>query len=219
MKKLTLGVILVAAIYGGIYFFPSTSTVYTVTNETPTEVLPEWAKDADAIKAAEAVMKKKELEAALTVLKDTFASSTALYEAEKKAFTAKKTELEKELGLFWQDVVNVKRLIRETFYEEPNTAVAVAMAESKLVMQQSRERYPKDRPEYGVKAGDRELSFCYFQIHAPAHAKTAKHLGLEDYATNPESCVKMARVVYEQAGKSFKPWTVFQKKMYLAYIQ
>ena len=102
MKKLTLGVILVAAIYGGIYFFPSSTTVYTnvTATSTPTEVLPEWAKDEDAIKAAEAVMKKKELEAALTVLKDTFASSTALYEAEKKAFTAKKTELEKELGTY-----------------------------------------------------------------------------------------------------------------------
>jgi len=115
-------------------------------------------------------------------------------------------------------LANVKRLIRETFHEEPNTAVAVGMAESKLSMQQSRERYPKDRPEYGVKAGDQELSFCIFQIHAPAHDATAKRLGLENYRTDIEDCVKMARVVYDQAGKSFTPWTVYTKKTYLAML-
>lgn len=92
------------------------------------------------------------------------------------------------------------------------------MAESKLIMQQSKERYLKDRPEYGVKAGDRELSFCIFQIHAPAHDATAKRLGLENYKTDTEDCVKMARVIYDQAGKSFKPWTVYTKKTYLAML-
>ena len=100
----------------------------------------------------------------------------------------------------------------------PNTAVAVAMAESGLSMVQSKERYQEDKPHWGVKKGDQELSFCYFQIHAPAHEKTAQKLGLGDYKTNPESCIKMARVVYDQAG-GWSPWTVYVKKMHLAYVR
>jgi len=100
----------------------------------------------------------------------------------------------------------------------PNTAVAVAMAESGLKMQQSRERYQEDKPKWGVKKGDTELSFCIFQIHAPAHDATAGRLGLDDYRTNIESCVKMARVVYDQRG-NFSAWTVYTKKMYLAYVR
>ena len=92
------------------------------------------------------------------------------------------------------------------------------MAESKLVMQQSRERYPKDRPEYGVKAGDRELSFCIFQIHSPAHDANARRLGLGDYRTNIESCVKMAHHIYTAKG-DFSDWSVFTKKTYLAYVR
>ena len=108
------------------------------------------------------------------------------------------------------------REIRKTFPETPNTAVAVAMAESGMQMIQSNHRYPKDMA--GHTAGTREQSFCYYQIHAPAHDKTADRLGLGDYRTNPESCIKMARVVYDQAG-GWSPWTVYQKKMHLAYVR
>ena len=100
----------------------------------------------------------------------------------------------------------------------PNTAVAVAQAESKLKMVQSDQHYQEDKPKWGVKKGDRELSFCIFQIHAPAHDETAKRLGLGDYRTNIESCVKMARVVYDQRG-NFTAWTVYTKNTYLAYVR
>jgi len=92
------------------------------------------------------------------------------------------------------------------------------MAESRFSMGQSREIYRRDRPEYGVKAGDRELSFCIFQIHSPAHDANAKRLGLGDYRTNIESCVKMARHIYTAKG-DFSDWTVFTKKTYLAYVR
>ena len=105
----------------------------------------------------------------------------------------------------------MKRLIRETFPEEPNVAVRVAELENGFRMTQSNLRYTKDRPEYGVKQGDRELSFCMFQIHEPAHKNTIAKHGLHDYKTNVESCVKIARIVYEQAGNSFSPWTVYRK--------
>ena len=100
----------------------------------------------------------------------------------------------------------------------PNTAVAVATAESQLLMVQSKEIYQEDKPHWGVKKGDTELSFCIFQIHAPAHDVKAKQLGLGDYRTNIESCVKMARVIYDQAS-GWSPWTVYQKKMHLAYVR
>lgn len=91
-------------------------------------------------------------------------------------------------------------------------AVEVASRESlgHFGMGQSQLRYPKDRPDWGVKAGDQELSFCFFQIHAPAHDKRAKQLGLGDYKTNVESCVKMARVIYDDRG-DFSAWTEYHK--------
>jgi pectin methylesterase-like acyl-CoA thioesterase len=64
------------------------------------EVTPVWAQDQDAVKAAQAVIRKKELEAELSVLKDSWASTTAAYEAEKKAYQGEKERIEKELGTF-----------------------------------------------------------------------------------------------------------------------
>ena len=75
-------------------------------------------------------------------------------------------------------------------------------------MVQSKEKYTRDRPEYGLKAGDREQSYCIFQIHEPAHIHTIRKHGLEDYRTNIESCVKMARIVYDERG-NFTAWSVY----------
>lgn len=77
-------------------------------------------------------------------------------------------------------------------------------------MDQSRLRYPRDNARWGVKAGQQEQSFCFFQIHAPAHDANAQRLGLGDYKTNVESCVAMARVIYDNAG-GFYPWTEYHK--------
>jgi len=176
---------------------------------TPTEVeqpKEAWMTDEDAVKAAQDVIRKKELEKESIELK-----------AQIEELQAKKIIVDKELGTYWREVGNVKRLIRETFPEDPETAIAVAMAESGMRMVQSRHTYPKDMD--GQKSGSRERSFCIFQIHEPAHAATATRLGYENYKTDIEDCVKMARVVYEQAGHSFKPWTVYQKKMHLAYVR
>lgn len=90
------------------------------------------------------------------------------------------------------------------------------MAESGLRMVQSHHTYPKDME--GQKKGSRERSFCIYQIHEPAHHATAVRLGLENYKTDMEDCVKMARVVYEQAGHSWSPWTVYTKRMHVAYL-
>lgn len=89
-------------------------------------------------------------------------------------------------------------------------AIAVAKAESGLVMQQSKLTYPKDNERWGARAGQTEKSFCIFQIHSPDHDANAQRLGLGDYKTNVESCVKMARVIYDDAG-GFYPWTEYHK--------
>lgn len=64
------------------------------------EVLPEWAEDEEAVKAAQDVIRRKELEAELSQLEQTFASSTERYEAEKAEYQKKKVELEKQIGVY-----------------------------------------------------------------------------------------------------------------------
>ena len=173
------------------------------------EVVPDWASDPEAVKAAQDVIRRKELEAEKEQLIKEWEAATIEHENQKKDFLERKEKIEKELGVFWKDVENVKRLIRHTFPEEPATALEVARLESSFKMQQSRHIYTRDNLRLGIKAGTRERSYCIFQIHEPAHKETIERLGLEDFKTNIESCVKMARVVYEQAGNSFKPWTVY----------
>lgn len=66
-----------------------------------TEVLePEWATDAEAVEAAQAVIRRKELERELMDLKNSWASTTAVYEREKDTYLSKKEEIEKELGTY-----------------------------------------------------------------------------------------------------------------------
>lgn len=74
-------------------------------------------------------------------------------------------------------------------------------------MQQSKERYQEDKPHWGVKKGEQELSFCIFQIHEPAHGARAEALGL-DYKNNVRDCIQMARLIYNDSG--FYPWTVYK---------
>ena len=78
-------------------------------------------------------------------------------------------------------------------------------------MVQSEYRYTATNAPAGFKAGDREQSYCMFQIHEPVHKELIERLNLQDYRTNVESCVKVGRAVYEQAGYSFNPWTEYHK--------
>lgn len=200
---IALGIVIVVGV--GSQFLPDNSITVTKpeTTEVIKEVTPEWASDEDAVQAAQDVIRRKELEAELAGL-----------EEENAAIEARMTEIEKELGTYWRDVENVKALIRQTFPEDPVTAVEVARRESfgNFGMEQSQLRYPKDNPKWGVEAGDQERSYCIFQIHAPAHDANAKKLGLGDYKTNVESCIKMARVIYDDRG-GFYAWTEYHKML------
>lgn len=92
------------------------------------------------------------------------------------------------------------------------------MAESKMQMIPSRERYKFTDTSRGIYEGQIERSYCIFQIHDPDHGQLAESLGYGDYDTNVESCVAMARVVYEQRGHTFKPWSVYTNGSYMNYV-
>ncbi len=102
----------------------------------------------------------------------------------------------------------IERKIRETFHEAPNTAVAIAKCESGL---------DEDIQSYHVLSYGREQSFGIFQIHAKDHDKTAKRLGYENYRTDVEDNIKMARYLYDRRG-NFKDWTCYNTGQYKRYL-
>jgi len=102
----------------------------------------------------------------------------------------------------------IERLIRETFPEAPNTAVAIAKCESGL---------SKDIQSHHTLSYGREESYGVFQIHSKDHDRTAKKLGLEDYRTDVEDNVKMARYLYDSRG-NFKDWTCYNSGEYKKFL-
>lgn len=92
MTKYIIPAVFIAVVVGLALF--TTSSEYEVVNdrevvEIEKEVVPEWVKDEDAMKAAQGVIRKKELQAELEVL------TTEVAEREDRI-----TEIEKELGVF-----------------------------------------------------------------------------------------------------------------------
>lgn len=79
-------------------------------------------------------------------------------------------------------------------------------------MEQSNLRYTQKNAPPGFKPGDREQSFCTAQIHEPAHKDTIQRYGYEDFKTNFESCILLARVIYDQDG-GFYPWTEYHNML------
>jgi hypothetical protein len=91
MKLLLAGIAALGVIIGGVLFVPSVTDVVTKTIEIEktVEVQPDWAVDEDAVKAAQDVIRRKELEAELSVL-----------EAEVTDRKTRIVEIEKELGTY-----------------------------------------------------------------------------------------------------------------------
>lgn len=98
----------------------------------------------------------------------------------------------------------IEQLIRDTFPEDPDTAVRVATCESGL---------DADIQSYHIINGERERSFGVFQIFSPVWHQTALRLGYTDYKTDPGDNIAMARYIYEQAGKRWTDWSCYTKKM------
>ena len=95
------------------------------------------------------------------------------------------------------------RKVRETFYETPNTAIAVMMAEGGL--------NPK---AYNGEAHGNVChgSYGVFQISCEHHLKNPKELF--DFDLN----LKKAREVYDKAGKSWSPWGGYTSGSYKKYL-
>lgn len=63
MKTFLFAVVLAAVLFGGISFLPSRTVVENTIATPVQEEKPAWLDDKDAVAAAEAVIKRKELEA------------------------------------------------------------------------------------------------------------------------------------------------------------
>lgn len=90
-------------IIGALVVLNATNTsevINQITATTTVEVLPEWAEDEDAVEAAQAVIRRKELEVELSNLEAGFASTTAQYNAAKAVYLSEKERIEKELGTY-----------------------------------------------------------------------------------------------------------------------
>jgi len=103
----------------------------------------------------------------------------------------------------------IERLIRETFTEAPNTAIAIAKCESSLI---------SNAQSHYVQSYGREESFGIFQIHARDWDATAKKLGYGNYRTDVEDNIKMARYLYQARG-NFKDWTCYNSGEYKNYLE
>ena len=163
----------------------------------------EWLKEAE--EAKQRVLEKKQLEHE----RETLQLQRDVLEVQSKNLEEQIKEIDKTLGVYWLDRDNIVAYIREMFPEAPRTAVAVAYAESGMRMVQSDHMQP-----YG-----REESFGLFQIHAKAWEAEAKRVGLTNYKTDIEQNIKMARHVYEQAGNSFSPWSVYKNGSYMVAMR
>lgn len=98
----------------------------------------------------------------------------------------------------------IEQEIRKTFPETPDLAVRVARCESGLVA---------DIQSQHTLSYGQERSFGIFQVHEPDWGKTAARLGFENWRTDPGENIKLARYIYEQAGKRWTPWSCYTKKM------
>ena len=92
----------------------------------------------------------------------------------------------------------IEKEIRDTFPESPNTAMAIAKCESGLD--------PDIQSQHTLSYGQ-ERSFGIFQIHEPDWKHAAIKLDLPNWRTDPGENIKLARYIYDTAGKSWKPWT------------
>lgn len=98
---------------------------------------------------------------------------------------------------YWREGKRIKRLIRQTFPENPEVAVAVATCESGL--------NPK---AYNPNNRDGSTDGGLFQINS-THDKKLNELGLDKW--NVHDNIKFARILYDESG--FKPWVCYTHNM------
>lgn len=144
----------------------------------------EWLDEAE--KAKQEVLRNKELEQELETV-----------ESEIEALEERKETLMRDLGTYWREEGSIKRLIKETFPEDPRTAIAIAECESGLNPQ-----------AYNPNNADGTTDGGLWQIN-DVHNDRLRELGLDKY--DPEDATAYARMLYEESG--WQPWICFTHKM------
>lgn len=86
-------------------------------------------------------------------------------------------------------------LIKDTFHEEPHTAIAIANCESGL-----------NPDAYNPNNTDGTTDGGLWQLNS-VHDKRLKELGLDKF--DPEDATEFARILYEESG--FRPWVCARK--------
>jgi hypothetical protein len=143
------------------------------------------------------------LGAVLHGLTTDYDGSDMVHKAEAATTTPVAREVRIEVAIDWTRG-RIEKEIRDTFPEDPETAVKIARCESGLKADiQSRHVL-----HYGP-----ERSFGIFQIHEPDWGKLAVKLGYSDYKTDPADNIAMARYIYDNAGKRWTDWSCYNKKM------
>ncbi len=103
MKTLTIGIV-GSLILGGIYLSSlelGTVKTWKGTHATTTvEVHPDWATDEEAVEAAQAVVRRKELEVDEVRLEDEIATLRTQFEAELAVVDAELKDVQLELGTY-----------------------------------------------------------------------------------------------------------------------
>lgn len=88
IKTIVVGILLVG-LMSVVLEQKFNSPLEVINQEVVKEVTPDWASDEDAVKAAQDVIRRKELEAELNTV-----------QSEIEALRARETALEKELGTY-----------------------------------------------------------------------------------------------------------------------
>ena len=97
---MALGLVIVMGVAVFSQLGNTTEVMKVEKEEIVKEVTPDWATDEDAIKAAQDVIRKKELEAELKALEGDNEVLKATYEVEKALNDMRIEEIEKELGTY-----------------------------------------------------------------------------------------------------------------------
>lgn len=104
--------------------------------------------------------------------------------------------LEKEVGVYWRDKANVRRLIMQTFPEQPQLAVRIATGESGL-----------NPTICGPHNNDGTKDCGLWQIN-DVHVPEMERLGLD--RLDPEDATKFARILYDRNG-GWSDWVYYNK--------
>lgn len=100
---------------------------------------------------------------------------------------------------YWREASRIKRLIRETFPEAPEVAVAVAKCESGL-----------NPGAYNPNNKNGSTDGGLWQINS-VHDRHLEKLGLDKF--NPKDATKYARLLYEAQGNKFTDWVCYTHNM------